>query len=166
MEKTFQQLHTAVKDSLVDKATKRITTLIVALILALIIFQAGVTVGFRKAHFVKSWNDNYFKNFGPHKKGFPVPMPGQFPNAHGTIGKIISVNFPTFIVEDRDKTEKIITLADTTKIRKMDNDGIQADLSIDTYVVVVGDPNDQGQINAKFIRIIPAPPTQSESRIQ
>ena len=164
MKKKFQQLHTAFKESLADTTTKRIATLIVALILALVIFQAGVTVGFRKAHFAKSWNDNYFKNFGPHKKGFPVPMPGQFPNAHGTIGKIISVNFPTFIVEDRDKTEKIITLTDTTKIRKMDNDGQQADLSVDTYVVVVGDPNDQGQINAKFIRIIPAPEARPENQ--
>ena len=159
MKKTFEQLQASIKDSFADKTIRRAASVIIALILALIIFQAGVTVGFRKAHFAKSWNDNYYKNFGPNRHGVTGPMPGQFPNAHGTVGKIISTSGSILIVEDRG-TEKTVSITDTTKIRKQNTDGISSDLTPETYIVVVGDPNDQGQINAKFIRIMPAPPSQ------
>jgi len=152
------------KQVFASKLGKRIAFGIIAFIAALLIFQAGVSVGFRKAQFARSWNDNYFENFGPRNHGIAGPRPGQFPSAHGTIGKIISVNASTIVVEGRDKTEKIISITDQTHVRKFDTEGMTTDLVPDTYVVVVGDPNDQGIISAKFIRIIPAPPERASQQ--
>ena len=40
----------------------------------------------------------------------------------------------------------------------MRNDLTAKDLAPDQTIVVIGEPNAQGQINAKFIRVLPAVP--------
>ena len=121
-----------------------------------LIFSAGVSVGFHRASFGKAWGDNYERNFGmrPNRPDF---MGDNFPNAHGAIGKIIKMELPTIIVQDKDNTEKVILIKDDTQVEKM-KDKIQAsDLKMDDFIVVIGSPNDKGQIEAKFIRLMPAP---------
>ena len=120
-----------------------------------LVFSAGISVGFRKASFGRAWGDNYERNFGK------MPMPpfsgDNFPNAHGATGKIIKIQLPTIIVQDQDNTEKVISTKDDTKIQKMRDEILSSDLKIDDFIVVIGSPNDAGQIEAKFIRIMPAP---------
>ena len=159
MKQFFTKLYDRLKQHKEHMTLKHILTGLGICVIALLIFQAGMIVGVRKAHFARSWSDHYFENFGPRNHSPAGPMPGQFPNAHGTIGQIISVNGSTMIVADHGKTEKVVMISDDTRIRSMDRDETMADLTPDTSVVVVGEPNDQGQIIAKFIRIIPAPPT-------
>ena len=124
-------------------------------IIVLAIFSAGVSVGFHKASFGRNWGDNYERNFGM----MPMPPFGQdnFPNDHGAIGKIIKIELPTIIVQDQDKTEKVVLIKDDTKIQKMRDNISPADLKLDDFIVVIGSPNDQGQIEAKFIRMMPSP---------
>lgn len=129
-----------------------------AVVIAVVIFQAGMFVGFHKASFGRSWGENYSRNFGPRSGKLPGPMPENFPNSHGAIGKIIKVELPTLILEDKDGTEKIILITDDTKIRKMREEGTGADLTVDSYIVVIGSPNTSGQIEAKLIRMLPVPP--------
>jgi len=127
-------------------------------VVAVFIFSAGVSVGFHKASFGRAWGENYKNNFGMMPGG-PIPNFGKdnFPNAHGAIGKIIKIELPTIIVQDKDNTEKVILIKDDTQIQKM-KDKIQTnDLKIDDFIVVIGSPNDKGQIEAKFIRLMPAP---------
>ena len=129
-------------------------------IIALIIFSVGVFVGFHKASFGRAWDNNYSRNFGMNNHGGPLGSPemmDSFPNAHGVIGKIIKIELPTVIVADRDNLEKVVLIKDDTKIQKMRNDIMAADLKLDDFIVVIGSPNDQGQIEAKFIRLMPSP---------
>jgi hypothetical protein len=134
------------------------------LVLVFFIFQAGMIAGFRKASFGRDWGDNYANNFGsPHKsirmRGEEFGDFGNLPNAHGAIGKIIKVDLPTIIVSDgKDKTEKIIVINNKTEIRKMRDVVFSDSLKVDEHVVVIGSPNSSGQIEAKLIRFIPAPP--------
>lgn len=135
-------------------------------ILALIffIFQAGMIAGYRKASFGHDWGENYANNFGsPHKSirmgGEKFGDFGNLPNAHGAIGKIIKVDLPTIVVFDgKDQTEKIILINDKTEIRKMRDIVFADSFKVDDHVVVIGNPNSSGQIEAKLIRFIPAPP--------
>ena len=61
--------------------------------------------GYKRASFSRDWGDNYAKNFGSPNKG-PKMMGKEFgdfgnlPNAHGTIGKILKIELPTFVVLD------------------------------------------------------------------
>jgi len=130
-------------------------------IIACLIFQAGVFVGFNRVTFGHDWEDNYSMNFGtPHRNQLmPIGDFGNLPNAHGAIGRIIKVESPTIIVmDDKDKTEKVILINDDTVIQKMRENGSIDDLKIDSFVIVIGSPNSKGQIEAKLIRIIPNPP--------
>jgi hypothetical protein len=131
-------------------------------VIALLIFSAGVTVGFYRASFGHAWGENYGRNFGMGPD-YPIVGNDNFPNSHGAIGKIIKIELPTIIVQDKDNTEKVVLITDDTQIQKI-KDGIAAkDLAIDDFVVVIGNPNSQGQVEAKFIRVMPfgmpVPPT-------
>lgn len=126
------------------------------------IFQAGVFVGFHKAMFGRSWGENYERNFGMmDRDGIPggVRMMGELPNTHGAVGKVIKIELPTIIVIGVENIEKSILITDDTIIQKGRSVMTTADMHVDDQIVVIGSPNEQGQIQAKFIRIMPATPT-------
>jgi hypothetical protein len=126
------------------------------IILAIIlIFLGGFSVGFKKASFNKAWSENYERNFGRKPNQAPFGK-NDFPNAHGAVGEIIKIELPNIVVQDKDNTEKIITINENTTIQKGKETIKSSDLKIDDLVVIIGAPNSSGQIEAKFIRIMPA----------
>ncbi len=137
-----------------SKVSFRILLGIGIAIVALLIFSLGVVVGFHKASFGRAWEENYERNFGLMPNRPPLD---NFPNASGATGKIIKVTLPTIIVEDRNNTEKVVLIKDDTQIQEMRAVVTANDLKIDDFVIVIGTPNTQGQIEAKLIRIMPAP---------
>jgi hypothetical protein len=156
-----------IKNFLNSKTFKNITYILGILVIAFFIFQAGMIAGFRKVSFGRDWGNNYEKNFGsPHKSfrmmGQEFGDFGNMPNAHGAVGKIIKVELPMIVVFDsKDQTEKIIIIDDKTEIRKMRDFVTKDDLKLDEHIIVIGAPNSSGQIEAKLIRFIPAPPDDS-----
>ncbi len=134
------------------------------MLVVIIIFAAGVGVGFHKATFGRNWNEHYNENFGMgrmmgmNKNG----MMDTLPNSHGSIGKIIKLELPTILVEDKGNIEKSIAITSGTQIQKGQDTITSADLEVDDFVVVIGSPDDKGVIDAKLIRVIPSP----ESLIQ
>ncbi len=140
------------------------------LIVALLVFQAGMFVGYMKASFSYKWGDNYYRAFGggPERGFFMERLPkplnemrmlrGGFSEAHGVIGKILKINLPTLVIQGQDKVEKVVLIKDDTSIMKF-KDSIKApELKVDDFVTVIGSPNDESQIEAKLIRLIPSPP--------
>jgi len=125
-------------------------------IILLLVLSAGISIGFHKASFGRAWGDNYERNFGMMQNR---PMFGKdnFPNAHGAIGKIIKIELPTVIVQDKDSTEKVILTENDTQIQRMRGNITINDLKINDFIVVIGSPNEQGQIEAKLIRVMPSP---------
>lgn len=120
-------------------------------------FQVGMSVGYHKASYGRDWGEHYEKNFGMMRPDSMRSMMGggRFPMAHGAVGKIISVTLPTFILEDKDGTEKTVLLNETTLIKKAMERASSTELSANSFVVVLGEPNSNGQIEAKLIRIMP-----------
>jgi hypothetical protein len=135
-----------------SKTSSRVLFCILVVIIVLLIFSAGIIVGFHKASFGRDWGENYERNFGMRPDH---PALDNFPNAHGAIGKIIKTELPTIIVQDRDNTEKVVLINDDTQIQKVRNIMTTNDLKVDDFVIVIGSPNSQGQIEAKFIRVMP-----------
>ena len=154
------EIKKTIKDIFTSKVFKVTIYFLGIIIIASFIFQAGVFVGFHKASFGRDWGENYSKNFGPKHRN-PIGgalAPDVFPNAHGAIGKIIRIELPTITVSDKDGLEKSILITDDTDIHLMRGDVSPDKLALDNYIVVIGSPNSQGQIEAKLIRILPAPP--------
>ncbi len=153
-----------IKKIFASKLLFGILCVIGAIIIAFLIFSLGVTVGFHKASFGREWGENYEPNFG-FGPGRPSFGANNFPNANGAIGKIIKIELPTIIVQDKDNTEKVVLINTDTSIRKVMADIKASDLLVNDYVVVIGSPDNQGQIEAKFIRVLPlgmpVPPPQT-----
>jgi hypothetical protein len=112
-----------------------------------------------KARFSYSWAESYHKNFAGPREGFfgdwrnPPPLPGDFIESHGTFGEIIKVNDSDFVIKGRDNIEKLIIIKEDTVIEKGKITIKKDELKVGNQVVIIGSPNEQGQIEAKLIRI-------------
>lgn len=128
-------------------------------VIALVIFQAGVFVGFRKASFSYERGERYYRAFGEMERG---PMPGmmreEFPVAGGAVGKVIAMDPPLFTIEDRDGTEKIVRTDASTTLREARTTKPVTELREGDMVVIIGTPNDEGEVLAKLIRLMPPLP--------
>jgi len=127
--------------------------------IVVLIFGAGMFIGGMKARFSYRWAENYHQNFGGPREGFfgnlqraPFP-PGNFIQSRGSFGDIIKVNDSDFVIKGQGDVEKVILITKDTIIEKEASKVGKEELKIGDRVVVIGSPNDQGQIAAKLIRI-------------
>lgn len=145
--------------------SKKVAVLIAVLFsLAILVgtFSMGVVVGFRKARFSYAWGESYHRNFGGPRGGFFAGMfrdfaGRDFTESHGTFGQIIKIDGSSLVVESRDNIEKVIIVNDNTDIRSGRSAIKLGDLKANDYITVIGEPDDKGQIVAKFIRVMLLP---------
>ncbi len=62
------------------------------------------------------------------------------------------------MVVSQKNVEKIVVINDQTKIAKHRNAATTTDIQVGDFIVVIGEPNDSGQVIAKLIRLMPPPP--------
>ncbi|MFA6315227.1 MAG: hypothetical protein WC648_02565 [Candidatus Paceibacterota bacterium] len=132
-------------------------------VLILVIFQAGMVAGYHKASFSARFGDNFERNFiDPREGDFGGKFPGPgMPGGHGAVGEIVSIILPRVVVAGPDNLEKTVLVGTSTIVREF-RDEITADrLKVGDFVVVLGNPNDKGEVDAKLIRLMPPPPEPS-----
>lgn len=140
-------------------ALKWIIIGLVCFVIVILIFGAGMFVGGMKARFSYRWAESYHKNFAGPKEGFfgdwrqLPPFPGDFIESHGDFGEIIKINDSDFVIKGRADIEKIIVIKEDTMIEKGRITLKKDDLKVGDMIVVIGSPNEQGQIEAKLIRV-------------
>ncbi|MFA5249409.1 MAG: hypothetical protein WC397_02625 [Candidatus Paceibacterota bacterium] len=142
-----------------SKAFKIIFWGMAALIIILTVFKVGMMIGERRADFSKDWGDNYHRNFAGPKEGFPgnLPFGGQdFIEANGAFGQVIETGESTMVIKSPDNVEKVVSVDDKTIIKRFQEILKMAGLKAGDNVVIIGDPGDDGQIKAKFIRVLPS----------
>lgn len=156
-----------------------VATLVAGMFLIILAsFAVGVAVGIHKAKFSYAFGQNYERNFvGPNDEAGRPGMPGPggpgmignlqrgmnnlkqefsgsgFRNAHGTAGTIISINGNDVVVRDRENKENNVAVNDQTMIKNRQSDLKISDLKVNDQVVVIGQPGDNGVINASLIRV-------------
>jgi len=131
-----------------------------AIMVLVLTFGVGMYAGFHKARFSYKWGENYHQNFGGPRGGFFENFGGKdLIDANGVAGQIIKINNSTLVIKGRDNVEKIVLVKEDIVIRRLTETIKLSDLKIDDNIVVIGEPNDQGQIEAKFIRALPPMPT-------
>lgn len=145
-----------------SKTARRILMGIGVLIVVLFVFEAGIWVGYRRGTFTCKLSDNYFRIFG-EEQGEHMGLRGQIlrgemPGGHGATGKIVNVNLPMLVVADANRIEKSVHINEDTLIKRINETITASDLKTDDFIIVMGNPNDQGQIEARLIRVLPAPP--------
>ena len=133
----------------------KVITILVIILVFLLIFQAGFVVGFRKAAFSFNWNKNYMMNgHDPRSIMAPFMYDRDGINPHGAVGEIISINLPSILVKRTSGTEEVINIGPKTDIRSMRQIASTSDLTLHKQVIVIGEANSNGQIDATLIRIL------------
>ncbi|MEI8361445.1 MAG: hypothetical protein WCG01_04920 [bacterium] len=168
-------------DFVKSKKFKTVIIVFGGILLGSLVFSAGVSVGFHKARFAGQWNGNYERNFGRrddargncnfdrrsrqpfnnNKEGgfgenFLPPMPGrpnEMMNSHGVSGQIFSLATTSFVVKDLDGLEKVVNFSSSTPVMSGFVSTSTTALKNDALVMVIGSPNNNGQIDSKLIRI-------------
>jgi hypothetical protein len=142
-----------------SKQSKIILIGLTGVIILLLVFEIGMMVGFEKADFSYRWGDNYHKNFAGPQGGFLLrDFNGrEFIDSHGVFGQIIKIDNSTIVTRGPDQMEKIILVNNKTIINRLRDKIKITDLKLDDFIVVIGIPNNMGQIEARLIRLVPAP---------
>ena len=124
----------------------------------ILIFGAGMIVGGMKAEFSYRWTESYHKNFAGPRDGFlsdwrnNLSLSGDFIEGHGAFGEIIELEDRGFVIKGRGDIEKLIMITQDTTIKK-GRRTMADDLKIGDNIVVIGSPNEEGQIEASLIRL-------------
>jgi len=150
-----------------SKKFKIIVAIMGVILVALVSFATGITVGLHKAKFSNHFGENYEKNFmGPRPEmGRPMGPMGAigekindfegrgFRNAHGLAGTVISVTDNSLVIKDRDNKENAVAITDKTMLKSGRDDIKISDLKQNDNIVVMGQPSENGTINADLIRV-------------
>ena len=129
------------------------------LIILLGVLRIGISIGERRAKFAGQFGDNFESNFmGPRGNMMGGEyFGGMMPNGNGAIGEIISLNLPQIVVNGPDNLEKTVLIGTSTIIRQFQGNIQSSILKTGDFVVVIGNPNNNGQVEAKLIRVMPNP---------
>lgn len=141
-----------------SKTFKLFLAAISALIVLLFVFKIGAFVGYKKAQFSYRWGENYHRNFAGPRGGFFGDLRSAFGdrdfiNAHGTFGSIIKVDGNTVVIKGKNDVEKTVLVSDKTTVSNRRENLKISDIKVDDQAVVIGSPNEEGQIEAKLIRL-------------
>lgn len=141
-----------------SKKIRVVLVIIIQCILAILFFVIGVVVGAHKARFTGHWYQEYNRNFigsrGPRAFMPPMGPKEDLVSGHGVAGSIFAIDGSIIKIKTADGVEKAVQITDTTSIRKIRDDITLAGIKTGDKVVVVGEPNDQGVIVAKLVRVM------------
>lgn len=125
----------------------------------LLVFQAGMSIGERKAAFACRWADNYQRNFAGPKKGFMSRFPNpEIIESHGAFGRVLRVDPSSLVIKRPDGIERIVDVSTDTEILRTRFRINLSDVQTDEEAVVIGRPTEDGRIRAGLIRILPPRP--------
>ncbi|HVZ75875.1 MAG TPA: hypothetical protein VG934_01225 [Candidatus Paceibacterota bacterium] len=144
------------EDALFSPTGRWVLSGIAALIVALLIFHAGMVVGYNRAfEFHGAPREFSVRMGGPIGWGPDISVPTSFiPEGHGIVGTIESGGYPVFTITAPDGDIVPVMIATTTVIRGPQGDASTSALVPERHIIILGDPDDAGRVNANFIRII------------
>lgn len=107
--------------------------------------------GFKKIFGDRNPRKNEKDFFG----NMPMQLMPEFMGAHGTTGKIIDIKLPSIVVSDSNNIEKAVFVSSSTIIRQFRDNLTPENLKVGDRIVVIGTPNDNFEIEARMIRLVP-----------
>lgn len=152
-----------------SKVVRTIIWALGGLIALFLAFGLGMRVGEGRVGFARGFGMHYFQDFpgmimqsGTGQVSITVPggpiVSGAMPVPvviHGLAGTVIAVTPPTIAVQDGQNNEQSVLVATGTLIREYDSTITVNDIAAGDQVAVIGSPNADGQVIARFIRVFP-----------
>ncbi|MEI6316562.1 MAG: hypothetical protein WCO65_02445 [bacterium] len=152
--------NTTQKSFIQSKNLSRTMTGILLLVGIIFVFHIGEEFGYKKAELTDHMSDGYYKAFGPHDPGKAGPFGYLFDDqtdTHGVAGKVVAIKNNIILVADNEGIEKNVLVDKTTIIKNQRNTILIGDIKPNDYIIVIGTPTPDGQINAKIVRVLPPP---------
>jgi len=142
-----------------SKKVRAVLWILGGLIVLFVVFGLGISVGYQRAGFAAGFDRNYYHIFFGSPVGGPAGMmPPPMPvGIHGVVGTVIDVGSSTISVQDENSNEQSVAISSETIIRDGESNVMLADVPVGDSITVIGEPNSQGQIDARFIRIFSIP---------
>jgi hypothetical protein len=142
-----------------SKKIRAVLWILGGLIILFVVFGLGIAVGYDRAGFAAGFDRNYYRIFFGGTPAGPIgmmapPMPGA---THGVVGTVIDVGSSTISVTDQENNEQSVLVSSGTVIRDGDSDSVIGDMAVGDQIAVIGEPDNSGQVEARFIRIISTP---------
>lgn len=141
---------------------KPLFTLVAVLAVLFVIvgtFSFGVSIGQRKAQRLSAWCGSYERNWNPSFPGRPRlmdPFEPSLPGGHGVFGNIVSFSGNQLIVQGKEGMEQPVIISTSTMLRFGRGPGSVDLLRPRTNVAVFGEPDSEGRLMARLIRIFDA----------
>lgn len=88
----------------------------------------------------------------------------DFMQIHGIFGEIIKIGDQDIVIQGKDNIEKVILINKDTIIKEFRKTIAIKDLKLHSFVIIIGEPDNQGQIEANLIRLLPPLPDQASLR--
>lgn len=148
------------KEFLQSSGYARLIKILAILLGILVVFLLGATAGNYRASFACHWEDNYRLSFGNPRSAFMPFLHSRFdePDPHGTVGEIVSVRLPSIMIKGGDTVEHVAIVRGDTVIRGLRGSASTSDLAVGKQVIIIGNPDNEGRIEASLIRIMPPLP--------
>jgi hypothetical protein len=143
------------KDFFKPPKTKTLLWILSGLLVVLITFGLGIAVGYRRAIFSSEFGAQYYHGMYGDPFGRPImsDITSGPPTMHGVAGVVIDVGSSTIFVQDPSGNEASVFIASGTPIREMNEEILPGDIVVGDGVTVIGDPDTNGQVEARFIRV-------------
>lgn len=140
-----------------SKKTRAILWIIGGFAVVLVVFGAGMVVGYRQGVFASHFGKDYLANFRGGVSMMADVLPGGPPplNQYGMAGTVLGVDPSSSVisVEGPSGDEGWVVVNGGTMIREENRTISLRNVVPGNTIVVIGDPNGQGQVLARFIRI-------------
>lgn len=128
------------------------------IIFLLAVLWTGMEIGERRANFRGQFGRGFESNFTGMHQGMRVKLFGVDPaSAHGAVGEIINLELPRVVVSGPDNLEKTVLVNASTTVRRFQENVGPEELKIGDFIVAIGSPNENAEIEAKLVRIMPEP---------
>ena len=140
-----------------SKKIRAVLWILGGLIVLFVVFGLGITVGYERARFASGFDKNYGRIFfGGSFGGYAVTAHVMPVVIHGVVGTVIDVGTSTISVEDQNHNERSVVVSSGTDIRNGQQSVLIGSIAVGDMIAAIGEPNNMGQIDARFIRIFPA----------
>lgn len=144
-----------------SKTFQKVIVSLAMFLLLILVFSAGVRVGHRRTLFAYRFNEQHFGPFGgppgfPGEGPFPELRGKRFLISRGAFGTIADIDSSSSVLlVASSEGEKTVSVASDTLIVAGRHPAVFSDLRVADRVVVIGRPDEDGNIRAKIIRIQP-----------
>jgi hypothetical protein len=148
-------MNTFFKEKLSSPRVQLALYIVGAVCIAVLIFHAGFIAGSHNRFpspqgQVPGWN---FKAPGFGDIHFPQSFMMQ---GHGLVGTIQDISTSSITIQTREGDTRTIALTKKTQFRNLDGSASSTALSAGSSIMVLGVPDENGQISADVIRIVPS----------